>query len=99
MPHDDLCPTALKASKAPTRKVDMDRRLLILALGIFAVDTDNFVVAAILRDVAASLHTSVSVASQMMTLYALSRIGSDCHATDLLFRRPLSWWLPDGIHA
>ena len=50
----------------------MDRRLLILALGMFAMGTDNFVVAGILPGVAASLHTSVSVAGQMVTLYALS---------------------------
>ncbi|WP_176332842.1 MFS transporter, partial [Caballeronia glathei] len=41
-------------------------------LGMFAMGTDNFVVAGILPGVAASLHTSVSVAGQMVTLYALS---------------------------
>lgn len=50
----------------------MDRRLLILALGMFAMGTDNFVVAGILPDVAASLHTSVSVAGLMVTCYALT---------------------------
>jgi DHA1 family inner membrane transport protein len=50
----------------------MDRRLLMLALGMFAMGTDNFVVAGILPGVAASLHTSVSLAGQMVTLYALS---------------------------
>ncbi|MFC0400199.1 MFS transporter [Paraburkholderia rhizosphaerae] len=50
----------------------MDRRLLTLALGMFAMGTDNFVVAGILPGVAGSLHTSVSVAGQMVTLYALS---------------------------
>lgn len=50
----------------------MDRRLLILALGMFAMGTDNFVVAGILPGVAASLRTSVSLAGQMVTLYALS---------------------------
>ena len=50
----------------------MDRRLLMLALGMFAMGTDNFVIAGILPGVAASLHTSVSVAGQMVTLYALS---------------------------
>jgi predicted MFS family arabinose efflux permease len=39
---------------------------------MFAMGTDNFVVAGILPGVAASLHTSVSVAGQMVTLYALS---------------------------
>ncbi|MHB9836439.1 MFS transporter [Paraburkholderia terrae] len=50
----------------------MDRRLLILALGMFAMGTDNFVVAGILPGVAASLHTSVSLAGLMVTFYALT---------------------------
>lgn len=50
----------------------MDRRLLVLALGMFAMGTDNFVVAGILPNVAASLGTSPSLAGQMVTVYALS---------------------------
>ena len=50
----------------------MDRRLLILALGMFAMGTDNFVVAGILPGVAASPHTSVSLAGLMVTFYALT---------------------------
>ncbi|RZL88995.1 MAG: MFS transporter [Variovorax sp.] len=50
----------------------MDRRLLMLALGMFAMGTDNFVVAGILPSVAASLQTSVSLAGQMVTVYAFS---------------------------
>ncbi|WP_029002132.1 MFS transporter [Azohydromonas australica] len=50
----------------------MDRRLLMLALGMFAMGTDNFVVAGILPSVARSLDTSVSLAGQMVTVYALS---------------------------
>lgn len=50
----------------------MDRRLLILALGMFAMGTDNFVVAGILPGVAASLHTSVGAAGLMVTFYALT---------------------------
>ena len=50
----------------------MDRRLLILALGMFAMGTDNFVVAGILPGVAASLHTSVSLAGLMVTFYAFT---------------------------
>jgi predicted MFS family arabinose efflux permease len=44
----------------------------MLALGMFAMGTDNFVVAGILPDVADSLHTTVSLAGQMVTVYALS---------------------------
>jgi predicted MFS family arabinose efflux permease len=39
---------------------------------MFAMGTDNFVVAGILPGVAASLHTSVSLAGQMVTVYALT---------------------------
>jgi predicted MFS family arabinose efflux permease len=50
----------------------MDRRSLILALGMFAMGTDNFVIAGILPGVAASLHTSVGLAGLMVTCYALT---------------------------
>jgi predicted MFS family arabinose efflux permease len=39
---------------------------------MFAMGTDNFVVAGILPSVAVSLHTSVSLAGQMVTVYAFS---------------------------
>ncbi len=50
----------------------MDRRLLILAAGMFAVGTDSFVIAGILPQVADSFQVPVSLAGQMVTLYALS---------------------------
>jgi predicted MFS family arabinose efflux permease len=50
----------------------MDKRLLILASGMFAIGTDSFVVAGILQPVAASLNVSVALAGQMVTIYALS---------------------------
>lgn len=50
----------------------MDRRLVTLALGMFALGTDNFVVAGILPSVARSLHTSAALAGQMVSVYALS---------------------------
>jgi predicted MFS family arabinose efflux permease len=50
----------------------MDRRLLALAAGMFAIGTDSFVIAGILPQVAKSLHVSVSAAGQMVTVYALS---------------------------
>jgi len=50
----------------------IDRRLLMLSLGMFAIGTDNFVVAGILPGVAASLGTTPSLAGQMVTVYALS---------------------------
>lgn len=50
----------------------MDRRLFVLALGMFAMGTDNFVVAGILPNVADSLQTTIGIAGQMVTIYALS---------------------------
>lgn len=50
----------------------MNSRLFVLALGMFAMGTDNFVVAGILPGVASSLGTSVSLAGQMVAVYALS---------------------------
>lgn len=50
----------------------MDRRLIVLAAGMFAIGTDSFVVAGILPQVAKSLGVSIGVAGQMVTLYALS---------------------------
>jgi DHA1 family inner membrane transport protein len=50
----------------------MDRRLLILAAGMFAIGTDSFVIAGILPQVADSFDVPVSLAGQMVTLYALS---------------------------
>lgn len=50
----------------------MDKRLLVLATGMFAVGTDSFVVAGVLPQVAASFDVSIALAGQMVTLYALS---------------------------
>jgi DHA1 family inner membrane transport protein len=50
----------------------MDRRLIVLAAGMFAVGTDSFVVAGILPQVAATLGVSIPLAGQMVTLYAIS---------------------------
>src|SRR5471030_1969428 len=50
----------------------MDRRLIVLAAGMFAIGTDSFVVAGILPNVSKSLGVSVGVAGQMVTVYALS---------------------------
>lgn len=50
----------------------MDKRLLILAGGMFALGTDSFVVAGVLGQVGASLGVSVALAGQMVTIYALS---------------------------
>ena len=50
----------------------MDRRLVILALGMFALGTDSFVVAGVLPQIAGTYHVSIGVAGQLTTAYALS---------------------------
>ena len=50
----------------------MYRRLLVLALGAFAVGTDSFVIAGLLPDVSRSLHVSTGAAGQLITAYALA---------------------------
>src|ERR1700710_2415454 len=72
--HPSNCDARLRIEPqtAYRKNLHMDRRLLILAVGMFAMGTDNFVVAGILPGVAASLHTSVSLAGMMVTFYALT---------------------------
>jgi len=48
------------------------RRLFLLALGTFAIGTDVFVFAGILRDIARDLGLSVAVTGQIATAYALT---------------------------
>ncbi|MEV6122094.1 MFS transporter [Streptomyces sp. NPDC052077] len=50
----------------------MYSRLLLLALGTFAIGTDSFVVAGILPNVADDLNVSNSAAGQLVTVFALS---------------------------
>ena len=50
----------------------MDRRLLILALGMFALGTDSFVVAGVLPEIARDFHVGIGAAGQMTTVYALT---------------------------
>ena len=54
------------------RKMTPDIRLMMLALGTFAIGTDSFVVAGILPNVAQDLGTSVGAAGQLITVYALA---------------------------
>lgn len=50
----------------------MDRRLLVLALGMFALGTDSFVFAGILPEIAHSFGVSIGAAGQMTTMYAVT---------------------------
>jgi predicted MFS family arabinose efflux permease len=50
----------------------MDRRLLILALGMFALGTDSFVVAGVLPQISRTFEVSIEAAGQMTTVYAIT---------------------------
>ncbi len=50
----------------------MDRRLLVLALGMFAIGTDGFVMAGVLPQIAQSFGVGIGAAGQVTTAYALS---------------------------
>jgi len=49
----------------------VDLRLLVLALGTFAIGTGSFVFAGLLGDVAEDLSVSVGIAGQLITVYAI----------------------------
>jgi len=50
----------------------MDRRLLVLALGMFALGTDSFVVAGVLPQISQAFQVSIEAAGQMTTVYAIT---------------------------
>jgi predicted MFS family arabinose efflux permease len=50
----------------------MDRRLLVLAVGMFALGTDSYVVAGVLPQISRAFGVSVGAAGQMTTVYAIA---------------------------
>lgn len=61
----------------------MDRRLLVLALGMFALGTDSYVVAGVLPPLSDAFHVPIGVAGQMTTVYAVTyarRLRPQFHA-------------------
>ena len=50
----------------------MDKRLLVLATGMFALGTDSFVVAGVLPKISASFHITAGLAGQLTTAYAIA---------------------------
>jgi predicted MFS family arabinose efflux permease len=50
----------------------MDRRLFVLALGMFALGTDSFVVAGIPPEVSRTFQVSIGAAGQLTTAYAIT---------------------------
>jgi predicted MFS family arabinose efflux permease len=50
----------------------MDRRLLVLALGMFALGTDSFVVAGVLPEISRTFHVNIGAAGQLTTAYAVT---------------------------
>jgi DHA1 family inner membrane transport protein len=70
--EQDRFTEAKAAEAAPRRAGRFDGRILLLALGTFAVGTDVFVIAGILPQIARDLSVSVEAAGQMVTVYALT---------------------------
>ena len=60
------------AVAAAGRTARADRRLVILACGMFAIGTDSFVIAGILPRIAQDFDVGVGIAGQLITAYALS---------------------------
>lgn len=50
----------------------MDKRLLVLALGMFALGTDTFVVAGVLPQIAQAFNVEIAIAGQLTTVYAIA---------------------------
>src|ERR1700760_4469824 len=53
-------------------EISMDRRLLVLALGMFALGTDSFVIAGVLPEISRTFHVTIGIAGQMTTAYAIT---------------------------
>src|SRR5258708_19832146 len=66
-----------------------------LALGTFAVGTESFMIAGLLPDMAADLHTSIVATGQLVTVFALAYAFSSpvmAALTGGLHRRTLAHW-------
>ena len=50
----------------------MDRRLFVLAMGMFALGTDSYVVAGVLPEISRAFGVSMGAAGQMTTVYSVS---------------------------
>jgi len=50
----------------------MDRRLLVLAIGMFALGTDSYVVAGVLPEISRAFDVSIGAAGQMTTVYSVT---------------------------
>jgi len=48
----------------------MDRCLLVLAIGMFALGTDSYVVAGVLPEISHAFDVSIGAAGQMTTVYS-----------------------------
>jgi predicted MFS family arabinose efflux permease len=63
-------PTKLLRARL-TKSNLFDRQLLLLAIGMFAIGTDGFVIAGVLTEIAHDFDVSIAVAGQLITAYAL----------------------------
>jgi predicted MFS family arabinose efflux permease len=92
--------TATTSGAALERPAALDPRIWLLAIGTFAVGTDNLVIAGILPVVARDLNVGVDAAGQLVTVYALAYgIGSPLMAaiTGKLPRERTAIWAIGGF--
>jgi predicted MFS family arabinose efflux permease len=52
----------------------MDRGLLVLTLGLFALGTDSFVAAEVLPQISHTFDVPIGAAGQMTTIYAITYV-------------------------
>lgn len=71
--HDSRSGLNIDLSSTLVRKrMAMDRRLLVLAVGMFALGTDSFVVAGVLPGISNAFGVSVGTAGQMASIYSIT---------------------------
>src|SRR5690348_14799027 len=62
----------LPDAPATERAQKIDPRILLLALGMFALGTDSFVIAGVLPAIAQETQVTESLAGQLVTVFALT---------------------------
>lgn len=75
----------------------MDKRLLVLALGMFALGTDSFVMAGILPQIARTFDVPIGGAAQMITVYAVTYAVAAPTLAALAARVPRKTMLLSGL--
>src|SRR5262249_51114737 len=65
-------PRGSRLTHRKSRRMIVDRRLLVLAIGMFALGTDSYVVAGVLPEISHAFDVSIGAAGQMTTVYSVT---------------------------